>query len=211
VSPKEASCIIGPGGARVGEIQHQTGAKLTLSGRNTYYPGTQLQEVNIQGVNMECVLTAAISCLGNILKDTGAVAGGDVNIEPGGARLKVVIPSQCVLALIGPGGERLQSLQGATGISVYIDSTQIPPDGSGIAEQVVALNGPLAGLHTAVPIVAECIAQHIGEPWFASWATSSNCGAIFPGLLLFQDVQNGKVLQDVQNQAAWELGAMVGS
>jgi len=43
VPTNEASCILGKGGATVREPRMASSTKISLSGRNEYYPGTDLQ------------------------------------------------------------------------------------------------------------------------------------------------------------------------
>lgn len=180
---REGSVIMGPAGTTVAEIQQTTQTKMTLSGRGLRYPGTQLQELNIQSNSMEMVLSAAVQCMTRILEETGTVCNGDSGVEQGGGRLKIVLPSPAATAVIGKGGESIKWIREQSGLHLHVDPHRIPP-GTEITEQIVALSGPLSGMQQALPAIADIVERFIREPWFAIWASMSNCGTHYPGLAL---------------------------
>merc|ERR1712118_469611 len=99
-----------------------------------------------------------------------------------------------VKAIIVKGGENIKHLRSQLGMFVHCVETAIPPSrGTGPGtEQVVCLNGPLTGVSTALATIAALVAQAVSEPWFNSWASTSNAGAMFPGLVLDLDNLGGK-------------------
>merc|ERR1719219_2064196 len=103
ISMREASIILGPGGSTIREIGQQTGAKLHISGRNEFYPGTSLQELLIRGPCTESVGTAVMQVFGRLAEESGRLSCGDVDVEEGGARVKLLVPISAAKAIIGRG------------------------------------------------------------------------------------------------------------
>lgn len=177
--------------AKLSEIQQETGALLTAN--NRYYPGTELQELSITGSSTEVVLAAILQAQTTILNDLGNLTNDEPEVPAEEGRLKAVVPTKAAASLIGKGGENIKSMRAQTGIHVHIESQSIPPGGGELAEQVVAFAGPLTGLQSAVPILADHVAVLTAESWFASWASSSNAGVEIPGLWLeFSTKGHGK-------------------
>merc|ERR1719203_1325232 len=73
--PNETSCVLGKGGTTVREIGQATGTRVATSGRFEFFPGTQLQELKIQGATQESVLNALVQILSKIAEFTGSVSG----------------------------------------------------------------------------------------------------------------------------------------
>jgi len=188
VPANEASCVLGRGGATVREIGQVTGTRMSVSGRNEFYPGTQLQELKIQGATQDSVLSAAAHTLTKIAELTGTVSGGDTHVEPGGCRLRIVVPFMAAAAIIGPRGLTVKQVREQSGMHVHIEEATIPPGPpTEISEQVVSLSGPLQGAYMALTMIAEVLIQLSTEVWFEAWANHSNCGVPIPGLVLFGD------------------------
>jgi len=194
VPPNEASCVLGKGGNVVREIGAATGTRVATSGRNEFYPGTQLQELKIQGNSPESVLNAAAQVLTKIAEMSGTITGGDAQVEPGGARLKVVVPYQVAASVIGPRGATVKAIREKSGMIVHIEETLIPPGPpSEFTEQAVCLSGPLEGAGTALTMIVEVTCQFMGEPWFEAWCAGSHCGMpVPPGFVLFTEKGKGK-------------------
>lgn len=184
ISEREASSIIGRGGATISEIQQETGTRLKLSGKGKCYPGTELQELRAMGETTEAIMQALTRVLGQILEEIGSVSGGETGVEPGGARVKCLAPLGVATSIIGKGGENIRALRAQTGIHVHIDKAAVPPGGGDCSEQVVSLSGPMTGVHLALPTLAEHVASRSAEPWFLQWANTSNVGLHIPGLVL---------------------------
>lgn len=186
--PNEASCVLGKGGATVREIGHTTGTKMSLSNRDQFYPGTQLQEFVVKGSTQESVLSAIRQALERIADVSGAICGGESNVEPGGCRLKVVVPSQSASAIIGPGGSFVKSMREKSRMHIHIEETTIPPGPPNeLTDQVVCLSGPLHGTGIALSMLAEAVGHFTNEVWFEAWSSNSHCGLVVPGLVLFVD------------------------
>jgi len=188
VPASEASCILGKGGTTVREIGHATGTRMTISGRDLYYPGTQLQELRIVGTTLETVMNAVAQTLSKIAEVTGSVCGGEPNVEPGGARMKVAVPSCAAPAIIGPAGQQVKHIRTMSGLHVHIEEAVVPPGPpSELSEQVVSLAGPVEGAQVAISMIAETVNHFVGEPWYDAWANHSHCGLVIPGFVLFLD------------------------
>jgi len=175
VSMREASCILGQGGAASKEIEQVTGTKLHVSGRNELYPGTSLQELSIRGPCAESVGTSLLHVFGKLAEESGRLSCGDEDVEEGGARVKLLVPICAAKAIIGRGGENIKGLRAATGLYVHIDEVAIGP--SDAAEQMVSMQGSLQGVQAAVSNIVEKVAQFMSDPGFQSWAASSQAGA----------------------------------
>jgi len=187
--PNEASCVLGKGGTTVREIGQVTGTKLTLSNRDRFYPGTQLQELVVKGSSQDSVLAAVMQVLERIAEPSGMVSGGESNVEPGGCRLKVVVPSQSASAIIGPSGTYVKAMRERSRLHVHVVETIIPPGGpqDGLTDQVVSFAGALAGVQIALSMLAEVVGRFVVEPWFEAWSMTSHCGYVIPGFVLFAD------------------------
>jgi len=174
ISMKDASSILGPGGSTSKEIGQATGTKLHVSGRNEFYPGTSLQELSIRGPCTESVGTSLLQVFGRLAEESGRLSCGDMDVEEGGARVKLLVPICAAKAIIGRGGENIKALRSTTGLYVHIDEVAIGAHDA--AEQMVSMQGSLQGIQTAVPNIIEKVAQFMSDPGFPTWAASSQAG-----------------------------------
>jgi len=179
---------MGKGGTTVREIGQVTGTRMSLSSRDQYYPGTQLQELIIKGSNQESVLSAIGHTLSKISELSGSVCGGEANVEPGGCRLKVIVPTLSAAAIIGPGGSTVKQMREQSHMHIHIEESTIPPGPpTELTEQVVSFSGPLEGIWIALPLMAEALGHFSNEPWFEAWSSNSHCGLMLPGFALFSN------------------------
>lgn len=193
VSPTEASCIVGQGGKSIREIGQTTYTKLTLSNRDNFYPGTQLQELRVLGSCAETVISAVMLALAQVSQAMGCISGGDDSVNAGESRVKVIVPSDATRIIIGKNGLNVKQLREESGLFVHVEETVIPPGPpSEISEQVVCLSGPITGLQVALPMLAGWVGELAGTPAFATWAQCSHAGLQCPGLELFQNVKGHK-------------------
>lgn len=194
LSSAECSCVLGAGGATINAITQETQAKLHLSSQTELYPGTDLQEMTVKGAGADKVLLAAQYAYAQIANQFGAITAGDQTVSPGQAKIRVVVPSLVVKAIIGKGGENIKQLRSQLGMYVHCVEAAIPP-GQGIGtqtEQVVCMNGPVTCVSAALATISAFVTQAMPEPWFSSWAMTSNAGGIFPGFVLNLDHLKGK-------------------
>jgi len=178
ISMKDASCILGRGGATSKEIGQATGTTLHVSGRDEFYPGTSLQELSIRGPSAESVHSSLLQVFGKLAEDHGRLSCGDENVEEGGARIKMLVPVKAARAIIGKGGENITALRAATGLWIKVDEMAIGAHDA--AEQLVLLSGSLNGVQAAVTNIIEKIAQSMSDPGFVTWASSSQAGSGVP-------------------------------
>jgi len=174
ISMRDASSILGPGGSTSREIGQQTGTKFHISGRNEFYPGTSLQELSIRGPCTESVGTAVMQGFGRLAEESGRLSCGDLDVEEGGARVKLLVPISAAKAIIGRGGENIKALRANTGLYVHIDEVAIGAHDA--AEQLVSMKGGLQGVQAAVPNIIEKVSQFMADPGFSTWASSSQAG-----------------------------------
>jgi len=173
-SGKEASMLLGAKGTASREIGQQTGTRLHLSGRNEFYPGTQLQELTVRGPTVEPVAAALFQVMQRIMEDGGRICGGDADVEEGACRVRVVVPSIVAKAVIGKGGDNIKSLRHNTGLKVHIEEVAI---GVGeLAEQVVILQGGFDAMQNGLPNIIDRTMEFSGAPWFRDWAMTTNAG-----------------------------------
>lgn len=173
ISPKEASVVLGTRGATSKEISEATGCQLHLSGKDEFYPGTMLQELIIKGSNADAVGNAILSCLQKIIADSGGtLMCGDQSVEPGGGRLKLVVPMSTAKAIIGRGGENIRELRTSYGVVAHIEEQALPNGDT--MEQLVSLKGTSQACANAVPWLVEKMLTSVSEPWFMSWVFSSS-------------------------------------
>merc|ERR1711920_961729 len=107
--PHEASCLLGDDGSRLSELQSLSGTNLRVS--EGLYPGSQLHEICIQGLTTEAVLVAVVQIMTVIEETVGQVSSGEAMVEPGGSRLKLVMPSKAAAAVIGAGGQTVKQIR----------------------------------------------------------------------------------------------------
>lgn len=166
---------LGPGGGTSREIGQGTGTKLHLSGRNDFYPGTQLQELSIRGPGMDPVANAFTQVLTKVIEACGRISGDDPDVPEGHCRVRVVVPHAAAKAIIGRGGENIKALRAESGLHVHIDEVAI---GVGeTSEQVVRLDGEFMAVQVGVPNIMEKVAEFMDQPWFARWSSESNAGS----------------------------------
>lgn len=175
LSTSEASVVLGPGGSTSREIGVHTGAKLHLSNRDQFYPGTQLQELTIRADASECVNNAAMLVVSTVGESLGKVSGGDHDVEDNSAKVRCIIPVCVAKMLIGMRGENIKAMRQSTGLRVHIEEVAI---GSGdLAEQVVVLFGSFPGVQAGLPQVIEKCAEVACMPWFPQWMMTSHAGS----------------------------------
>merc|ERR1711920_104074 len=117
-----------------------------------------------------------------VLEDVGIVCGTDSNVEPGGARVKLLVPGRSASSILGPDGDMIRQLQPVTGLTMHVDPLSSSMNGGDLAEQIISLSGPLPGVQAALPLIAEHVVAFVGERWFPAWAALSNCQASMGGM-----------------------------
>eukprot|EP00930_Biecheleria_cincta_P079136 TRINITY_DN6685_c0_g1_i1.p1 TRINITY_DN6685_c0_g1~~TRINITY_DN6685_c0_g1_i1.p1 ORF type:complete len:411 (-),score=93.95 TRINITY_DN6685_c0_g1_i1:69-1301(-) len=168
VSQKEASQLIGRGGATSRQISEMSGAKIHLSGLNEFYPGTQMQEVGLRADSGDAVANGVLQIFMKLSEETGKIMGGEPDVEEGGARVHFILPTTSARNLIGRGGENIKMIRQSSGMKVHVEELVI---GNGdLAEQVVSLAGPVLGIQEALPRILERVAEVSSQPWFSRWA-----------------------------------------
>merc|ERR1712072_1511364 len=114
-----------------------------------------------------------------------------MGIEPGGSRMKFILPSKAAAAIIGVGGATVKQIRQQCGVKVSVDMNTVPCSG-GLFEQAVLLSGPSTSLQQAFPIILEQVAQLAVEKGLSTWASHSNAGVEIPGFSLFAPKGKGK-------------------
>ncbi|CAJ1433280.1 unnamed protein product [Effrenium voratum] len=92
ISPKEGACVLGPSGASSKQITDLTGARLHLSSKGEYYPGTQMQELCLKGSTPDVVVQGVMQVISKLAEETGRIHGGEAEVEENGARVHFVVP-----------------------------------------------------------------------------------------------------------------------
>lgn len=153
--------MIGKGGGIIKEVQAKTGAVIHLSGKGEFYPGTRMQEVNVQALSEESLNTSVEHILATAMEVDGATETGDVGSV-------VVVPSVAAAQIIGKGGQNIKQLQAETGVKVHIEETILM---AGAQEQVVTLSGPPNGVLGCLMQISHHVQELQAEPWFAGWSS----------------------------------------
>merc|ERR1719428_2830746 len=127
LSQAESATVIGKFGNTMKAIAQETSSKITLSGKNELYPGTMLQEMKIGGPDANSVLQAAQYAYAEIAKNFGAITAGDEAVQPGQAKMRIIVPSMVINSIIGKGGENIKQMRSELGMFLHVDETPIPP------------------------------------------------------------------------------------
>ncbi|CAE8641387.1 unnamed protein product [Polarella glacialis] len=174
----DASNAEGMGGATLQLLESLTSAKMKISKDGEFYPGTSMRELRINGSSLEGVVNALALALSQVAGDTGIMSGGEANVEPGGARVKLLLPVEAAEALDENG---LRQIQNATGVAGRL-LPQVLPLGARTeaSEQVLYLSGPLQGMKSALSAISAPLGQLTLEAWFPVWASTSHCGLPAP-------------------------------
>lgn len=181
LEPSEASLV------DIASVESQSTTDLTLSGMRLY-PGTSLQELCIQGASEEAVLKATNLTLGAIADAKGSITCGEVGVESGGSRVKIVLPIRAAKALIGVQGATVSRIRQQSHMHVHIEQNHVPPGPpTQYTEQVVSVSGPVSGLALALAMISQVVSQYFQERWYAAWTGHSHAGLDIPGLSLFED------------------------
>jgi len=178
----EANSIYGVDGGKFCELQASTFTSMRMS--DAVYPGGDLYELCITGANEEGVLAAVLQVLDRVMEVVGSVTAGEAAVENGGAALKLVIPAKAAAAVIGVGGQTVKQLRQQSGVRLSVDTNPVPCIAE-MAEQAVLVMGSFAAVNHALSAILQQVAEVSGEPWFESWAMSSNAGVEIPGFQLF--------------------------
>lgn len=194
-APLEAACLMGDGedGSNLDMLQSTSGTNMRLS--DSHYPGSSLHELTIMGLTAEAVLWAIVQIMVVIEEGMGLVSAGESGIEPGGCRIKLVLPSRAAAGVIGVGGAQVKEIRQQYGVRTIVDMNTVPC-GAGLFEQAVLMCGTSANVQRALPIILDQVAQMAAEKDLEStvvnWATHSNAGVHIPGFSLFAPKGKGK-------------------
>lgn len=189
VAQDEAQCLLGQDGSTLSEIQATTSTSMKLS--DGHYPGSSLRELTVQGMSKEAVLLAITYILTVIVELLGWMCSGEANVEPGGARLKLVVPAKVAASIIGVGGASVKQICHQCAVRVQVDQSPVPC-GRGVTEQAVLLSGMGGAVQSALPLVFEHVALIAQEKDLYAWAAHSNAGTKIAGFTLFSGMRKGK-------------------
>jgi len=164
VSQTAASGMIGKGGGIIREIQQATGAKIHLSGRDEFYPGTNNQEVNIQAATPEGMEQVINEVLSRTMQVEEVTEAQEIAV-------RVVVPCPAATAIIGKGGETIKQLRVATNTKIRIEeqSHGAPPG----QEQIVVVNGVFETVIVVLAHINHYVQELRGEAFFNEWVSMS--------------------------------------
>mmetsp|Transcript_56145 Transcript_56145/g.149844 ORF Transcript_56145/g.149844 Transcript_56145/m.149844 type:complete len:390 (-) Transcript_56145:462-1631(-) len=177
LSEGAAGGMIGKGGGLIREIQQSTGVKIHLSGKGEFYPGTGLQEANVQSHSIESM---------NIALQHMTERATEIDQQDEAEKsMACVVPKVSASTVIGKGGSNVRLLQQNTGAKVHIEGAIL---GSGeTAEQVIVLTGTLDSLVGAILQVCAFVQEVCQEPFFHQWLTMSlTCRGAMPAIQQFK-------------------------
>lgn len=188
ISPIEAAALV-QDSKFAQELKTLTGTAVTLS--DSFYPGSQLHEMNLQGGSFDGVLSGTTLIIQRIVEFLGFMSSGDENVEMNGARVKLIVPAKAAAGVIGAGGRNISIIQTQTGVRINIDSNFIPTGKTG-KEQAILLSGEWSSVCLALPSVLAEVSKLSSERWFQRWACHSSVGTVVPGLVILDRRGKGK-------------------
>lgn len=190
----EVACILLAPNNALRNVQTSTGTIFNLSG-DKVYPGSDLQEISVRAGSCEAVFSAVCSVLTLVSRARGRIGSSFPEQSSSEVRLHLVVPAIGAKQIIGVQGAAIDRLRMETSMKVFVDNNMVPPGKPiGMSEQVLYMEGPLSGLRWAIKTIVEHLVASAAEPWFSTWATTSNSGLVIPGFVLFdpQGKGNGK-------------------
>lgn len=147
-----AGTVIGKGGAKISEVQSQSGgAKVVLSRSQEYYPdttGNQDRVLLISGSHLDQV-KKALSLILNLLEQEMGNSGGDETWQhlP---MVRMLVHNKLCGALIGKNGTNIKSIAGESGANFAVSPPASLP---GLNERVVKISGSIEHVVKAVGLV----------------------------------------------------------
>ena len=147
-----AGTVIGKGGAKINEVQSESGgAKVVLSRSQEYYPdttGNQDRVLLISGSHLDQV-TKALSLILNLLEQELGNSGGDETWQhlP---MVRMLVHNKLCGALIGKNGTNIKSIAGESGANFAVSPPASLP---GLNERVVKISGSIENVVKAVGLV----------------------------------------------------------
>lgn len=172
-----ASGVIGKGGAVIKGIRESTGAKISLTEHNEFFPGTDNRICTAQAHTEEALNEVCVQVVGKLAECAQGLASPSDSLgAPGELKLRTLLPRAAVGALIGKGGAAIKQLREQSGAKVSIADAE----GSGPAvDQVVTITGGPKSVEYVMAEVNKHVQALNQEGWYAQWASST--GALFGG------------------------------
>jgi len=168
--------LIGTKGARRKQLEEESGAKVIMSGRDEYFPGSRCRILTITGDDRSQVLAMLERITGYLVecaaqeqeKGLGKGSKEDTLLgkEDGEYIFRLSLPHICSGGLIGTRGERIKRMREEVGAKVFIDNeTQN-------GNQMVRIIGPQAVIALALDQVLEIIETEVSPEMMADWVSS---------------------------------------
>lgn len=170
--------LIGSKGARRKQLEEETGAKVIMSGRDEYFPGSRCRIVTIVGDDRSRVLAMLERITGYLVdcaaqeQEKGLGKGKSqledtlLGKEEGEYVFRLSLPHICSGGLIGTRGERIKRMREEVGAKVFIDNeTQN-------GNQMVRIIGPQSVIAQALDQVLEIIETEVSPEMMADWVSS---------------------------------------
>lgn len=169
--PEElVSSVMGHGGRRKDAIQDDTGARLSFSGRQEYYPNTRLRVLCILHDELEPLASAISMVLERLAESaqkeeaSGVKEGDFLTKEPGKYLCRLAIMPKMVTVLIGPRGVNVKTLSAQFHSKISVE-TDIFSN-----HQLVKVTATPEDMKGACHSILSIVTDHAGNDDFRSWA-----------------------------------------
>lgn len=154
ISNAAAGIIIGRGGQNRAELQELSEARIQLSKKNEFYPGTTDRILHLSGT-IKAVLTALYHALVKLCAGTGGEEAEPTRLS---TQLKFIVPAQVCGAIIGRGGVTIKSFSVDSGANISVSPQE---KGRGFEyDRIVTMSGSLDQLLRAVALVMAKVAEN---------------------------------------------------
>jgi len=165
--PKDVTgAVVGHDGATIAALREASGARLSLSERNIYFPGTDCQVLSLQSESPESLVVAAKLTYEKLL-ESGHSNRTIVSPQNGAHVLQVIVPKDAASKIIGTRGATIQQLRESTGAQFKVVESQIGFGPS--AEQIVRITGVEESVASALECVIDYVQQECQQDWFFEW------------------------------------------
>lgn len=168
-----ASAVIGKGGQVIKALRESTGTKLTFTGRDEIYPGTDCRVLTAQGESEEALAELAAQIVLKLSECAEATPSESLG-SPGELRIKMLVPRASAGGLIGKSGSCIKQMREQTGAKINIAE---PCEAGPQADQLLTVSGTALALEQVMAEANRQVQKVCAEPWFAPWAASSGAGA----------------------------------
>jgi len=152
---EDAGAIIGPGGANINAIREQSGAKISMTNKNSSQPDRLLRISGTKGSCVACTTLLLAQLVASSNEPTTKEVASATQTAVLAVTLQIGIPNQLIGNIMGRSGARLDSIKQTTGTEItvsgrneYIEGTQ---------NRLVTIFGPSRQAYQAKKLIEDCL------------------------------------------------------